>query len=79
MNAIILRNNSILSKPFHPEAFILPLIEIKTVLDCFDHFSSDDKVYFRNIFLSIANQGIAIVTRIVTVYLERKLKFTNVN
>lgn len=69
MNAIILRNNDIMSKPFHPEAFLLPLIEIKTVLDCFDHFTSEDKIYFRNIFLSIGNQGITIVTRIVSVYL----------
>lgn len=49
------------------------------MLDCFDHFTNDDKIYFRNIFLSIGNQGITIVTKIVSVYLERKLKFTNVN
>lgn len=35
MNAILIRNNELLSRNFEPEAYQLPLIEIKTVLDCF--------------------------------------------
>jgi hypothetical protein len=35
MNAILVRNNELLSQSFEPDAYFLPLIEIKTVLDCF--------------------------------------------
>jgi hypothetical protein len=43
MNAIIIRNNDLLSRSFEPDVYLLPLIEIKTVLDCFEHFNPADK------------------------------------
>ena len=79
MNAILARNSQLLQNNFEPDAYLLPLIEIKTVLDCFENFSPSDKEFFRTVFLSISNQGIAIVTRIITNYLERRLPFNNVN
>lgn len=79
MNAILARNSQLLQRGFEPDAYLLPLIEIKTVLDCFEHFAPTDKDFFRALFLNIANQGIAIVTRIIANYLERRLPFNNVN
>ena len=79
MNAILARNSDLLQRNFEPDAYLLPLIEIKTVLDCFEHFSPSDKQFFRTVFLNISNQGISIVTRIITNYLEKRLPFNNVN
>lgn len=79
MNAILARNNDLLQRNFEPDAYLLPLIEIKTVLDCFEHFNPNDKEFFRTVFLNISNQGISIVTRIITNYLEKRLPFNNVN
>jgi hypothetical protein len=41
------------------------LIEIKTLLDSFDHFKGADQEYFRKVFLKISSYGLGITTNII--------------
>ena len=43
MNAMLARNNHLLERGFEADTYFLPLIEVKTILDCFDHFRAAEK------------------------------------